>query len=170
MKITNIKTFDIKIYARNSKHHDEAQIIKLKRAIKKFGFSVPIIVDEDYVVIAGHGRLEAAKELKMTEIPCVVKTGLSESDKKAMRIADNKIAETKMYKSVLKSEMLELNEDNYELLETGFDEDELNALLKDDDILLDDDSTKVDKLGSILITCPHCKEKFSKKEANTGGK
>ena len=169
MKITNIKIDELKPYKRNAKSHDETQIKKLKRAIKEFGFSVPLIVDENKEIIAGHGRLIAATELKMTEVPCVIKSDLSESQKKAMRIADNKISEGKWYNSILKDELLALNDENYELLETGMDEDELNDLLKQDEPIAKDSNSEVDKLGKMLMTCPHCKKKFSKKDANTRG-
>jgi len=79
-------------YARNSRTHSPEQIAQLCGRISEFGFTNPVLIDETGVIIAGHGRVTAAQKLKMTEIPCVVLRGLSETQKRAYVIADNKLA------------------------------------------------------------------------------
>src|ERR1041385_5371399 len=77
---------------RNARTHPKRQIEQLVRSIQEFGFTNPILIDEAHVLIAGHGRLRAARELGLTEVPAITREGLSEAQKKALRLADNKIA------------------------------------------------------------------------------
>lgn len=94
--VSNIQTVDISElipYENNAKIHDKKQIEKLKESIKKFGFLTPVLIDKDKNIIAGHGRTKAAKELGLKELPCVCVEGLSEDEKRAYIIADNRLAE-----------------------------------------------------------------------------
>ena len=84
---------DIKPYKNNSKIHSKAQISKLQKSIKEFGFISPVLIDKDYNLIAGHGRIEAAKNNGMTEVPCVFVEGLTEAQRKAYILADNRLSE-----------------------------------------------------------------------------
>ena len=77
---------------RNARTHPKRQINQLVQSIREFGFTNPVLVDESVTLIAGHGRLRAAKELGLTEVPTITLEGLSEAQKKALRLADNKIA------------------------------------------------------------------------------
>jgi len=83
---------DLKPDPRNARTHPKRQIEQLCASIRSFGFTNPVLVDEDGVLIAGHGRLQAAKELGLASVPTIELLGLSEPQKKALRLADNKIA------------------------------------------------------------------------------
>ncbi len=92
LAITNIKTIDIKPYAKNPRKNDEA-VKYVAESIKEFGFKVPIVVDDDNIIVAGHTRWKAAKKLGIEECPCIVANDLTEEQIKAFRLADNKVAE-----------------------------------------------------------------------------
>lgn len=92
LAITNIKTIDIKPYAKNPRKNDEA-VKYVAESIKEFGFKVPIVVDDDNIIVAGHTRWKAAKKLGIEECPCIVASDLTEEQIKAFRLADNKVAE-----------------------------------------------------------------------------
>ena len=130
-KVPHIKTVDIgelTPYKSNTKAHPVEQIDKLCRSIKEFGFNQPIVCDMDKVVIAGHGRLEAAKSLGMSNVPAVF-VELDKSKAAAYRIADNKTAESDWLILELSGELGLLNDDGVDLSLTGFDADEIDALL-----------------------------------------
>ena len=127
-------------YINNARTHSAAQITKLRSSLREFGFVNPIIVDRDYSVIAGHGRLIAAKEEGFSEVPCVFVDYLTEAQKKAYIIADNRYAEDAGWDEELlrlEIESLQGMEFNVELL--GFDPAELNKLLTNDDDIQEDD-------------------------------
>lgn len=92
LQIVYRKVEDLIPYERNSRTHSEEQIEKVVASIKEFGWTNPILIDEEQGIIAGHGRLEAAKRLGMKEVPVLVLTGLTEAQKRAYIIADNKLA------------------------------------------------------------------------------
>ena len=83
----------LKPHARNARTHSKKQIGQIARSIRKFGFTNPILIDEEDRIIAGHGRVEAAKSLGMTRVPVLLLEGMSEADRKAYVIADNRLAE-----------------------------------------------------------------------------
>lgn len=118
-------------YARNSRVHDPKQVRAIARSIKAFGFNNPVLVDEKNVVIAGHGRLAAAKQLGLKEIPVVRLNHLSEKEKKAYIIADNRLAERASWdEKLLKLELQELSVDvDFDLALTGFETPETDLLL-----------------------------------------
>ena len=97
-------------YEKNSRTHSDEQIEKVIKSIKEFGWTNPILIDEEKGIIAGHGRLEAAKRLGMKEVPVIELTGLTEAQKRAYVIADNKLAlEAGWDEEMLKEEMAYLN-------------------------------------------------------------
>jgi len=119
MKIENLKITEIKPYDKNARKHPKAQIELLKKNIERFGFTTPCLIDTDNELIAGHGRLEAVKELGWIEVPCVRMENLTKDEVKALRIADNKLAEMAEWDMDLVLEELKgLNEVEKEL--TGF--------------------------------------------------
>jgi len=128
MEIKLIKIEQIKPYEKNAKQHPKIQIEKIKNSIKEFGFNVPLIIDKDNIIIAGHGRYIAAQELEMKELPCIQKSQLTKEQVKAFRIADNKIAESDWIDDFLKSELSDLKLNNYNLINTGFSNEELEKL------------------------------------------
>jgi site-specific DNA-methyltransferase (adenine-specific) len=117
-------------YINNSRKHSDEQVAQIAASIKEFGWTNPILVDGDNGLIAGHGRLLAARKLGMDKIPVIELAHLSENQKKALIIADNKLALNSDWdNNLLMIELSELNNDDYDLSVLGFDQDELNALL-----------------------------------------
>jgi len=116
-------------YVNNARTHSPEQILKLRSSLREFGFVNPIIIDKDFNVIAGHGRLMAAKEEGITEVPCVFADFLTEAQKKAYILADNRMAmDAGWDEELLKIEIEELQNLGYDLEYTGFDEKELADL------------------------------------------
>lgn len=137
------KTADLIPYARNSRTHSDEQVNQICSSIKEFGFTNPIIIDEDNGIIAGHGRVMAANKLKIKELPCVQVSGWSEAQKKAYVIADNKLALNAGWDmDMLKVEFQELQELDFDLDLTGFSSDELADLFPNEpeDGLTDEDA------------------------------
>ena len=120
---------DLIPYARNSRTHNEEQIAQIMASIKEFGFTNPILIGGDNVIIAGHGRLLAAQRLGLTEVPVIRLPDLTETQRKALVIADNKIALNAGWnEEMLALEMKELEESDFNLDILGFSEDDLKEL------------------------------------------
>ena len=119
-------------YVNNARTHSQEQVNKLRSSLREFGFINPIIIDRDYGVIAGHGRILAAKEEGITEVPCVFADHLTEAQKKAYIIADNRMAmDAGWDEELLRVEIEALQAENFDPLLTGFDEKELSKLFDD---------------------------------------
>lgn len=117
-------------YARNARTHSEEQVAQIAASIAEFGFVNPVLIGADDVVIAGHGRLLAARRLGMTDVPVVVLDHLTEAQRRALIIADNRIAENAGWdEQLLRAELATLREENFELDLLGFAETELGNLL-----------------------------------------
>ena len=143
---TKINIDEIKPYERNARIHSSKQIKQIMEAIKAFGFTNPLLIDDENNLIAGHGRLEAVKQLNiidfkdkpLKELPAIIITGLSEADKKALIIADNKIAENASWDyDLLQAEFQELEAINYDISNTGFSEEEFAEIF--DSLMLGDE-------------------------------
>ena len=127
-------------YANNARTHSAEQVNKLRSSLREFGFINPVIIDRDYGVIAGHGRILAAKEEGIQEIPCVFADHLTEAQKKAYIIADNRMAmDAGWDEELLRVEIEALQAEMFDLSLTGFDEKELSDLFKDDADVHEDD-------------------------------
>ena len=127
-------------YANNARTHSAEQINKLRSSLREFGFINPVIIDRDYGVIAGHGRILAAKEEGIREVPCVFADHLTEAQKKAYIIADNRMAmDAGWDEELLRVEIEALQAEAFDLSLTGFDEKELSDLFKDDADVREDD-------------------------------
>ena len=119
-------------YVNNARTHNAEQIMKLRSSLREFGFINPVIIDNEYNVIAGHGRIMAAKEENITEVPCVFADHLTEAQKKAYIIADNRMAlDAGWDEELLRVEIESLQADAFDLALTGFDEKELSKLFDD---------------------------------------
>ena len=131
-------------YVNNARTHSPEQITKLRSSLREFGFINPVIIDRDFNVIAGHGRILAAKEEGIKEVPCVFADHLTEAQKKAYIIADNRMAmDAGWDEGLLRVEIESLQEMAFDPLLTGFDEKELAALF-DDGIEAKEDDFDVD--------------------------
>lgn len=126
-------------YQNNARTHSPAQIQKLRSSLREFGFVNPVIIDRDYNVIAGHGRIAAAREEGISEVPCVFVDHLTEAQKKAYILADNRMAmDAGWDEELLRLELDALTEMGFDLGMTGFDEKELAALFPTEEATEDD--------------------------------
>ena len=127
-------------YVNNARTHSPEQITKLRSSLREFGFINPVIIDRDYSVIAGHGRIMAAKEEGIREVPCVFADHLTEAQKKAYIIADNRMAlDAGWDEELLRVEIESLQGMDFDPMLTGFDEKELATLFSTDDEASEDD-------------------------------
>ena len=127
-------------YANNARTHSPTQINKLRSSLREFGFINPVIIDRDFGIIAGHGRVLAAREEGIKEVPCVFADHLTEAQKKAYIIADNRMAmDAGWDEELLRVEIEALQEESFDLALTGFDEKEIKNLFIDDKEAEDDD-------------------------------
>ena len=116
-------------YAKNARTHSENQVNQIAASITEFGFTNPILVDGAKGIIAGHGRLMAAKKLGLNQVPVVILDHLSEAQKRAYIIADNKLAENAGWdEEILANELHDLKEENFDLDLIGFEDQELEKL------------------------------------------
>jgi DNA modification methylase len=119
-------------YARNSRTHSDAQVAQIAASIKEWGWTTPVLVDEAGGIIAGHGRVLAAQKLGIAEVPCMVAANWTQAQKRAYVIADNKLALNAGWDSdMLKVELGELQEIDFDVALIGFGDDELAMLLAD---------------------------------------
>jgi hypothetical protein len=132
MQIEFIKITELSVYEKNTRTHSAEQVEQLANSITEFGFTNPLLIDGERQIIAGHGRLLAAEKLAMVEVPCIVIDHLSEEQRKAYVIADNKLALNAGWdEELLKLELGALDDFGFDLTLVGFDKDELSGLFLD---------------------------------------
>ncbi|MBN2675618.1 MAG: ParB N-terminal domain-containing protein, partial [Alphaproteobacteria bacterium] len=132
LKVEEIAIGKISPYAKNAKNHPEKQVQQIASSIKQYGFNNPILIDENNEVIAGHGRLVAAKVIGLDTVPAIRLSHLSEAQKRAYRLADNKISENGGWnEDLLRLEISELETicDDLDINIIGFDDVELDVLM-----------------------------------------
>jgi ParB-like chromosome segregation protein Spo0J len=150
LKIVYKKVDELIPYAMNARTHSDDQITAIASSIKEFNWSNPILTDGDNGIIAGHGRLMAAKKLGMDKVPCIELKHLSPAQKRALVLADNKIAMNSGWDfEMLKLELAELGDDA-EL--TGFSQKELLDLLSPSDDALPEQEN-LDAVFEVAVTC-----------------
>ena len=179
MQIQEVEVSKLIPYAKNSRTHDDAQVAQLAASIKEFGWTNPILVDGDKGVIAGHGRLLAARKLGYDKVPVIELKHMTEAQKRAYVIADNKLALNAGWdNNFLALELQDLKDQDFDLTLLGFDDKELDALLSPEivDGLTDEDAvpdTPIEpktKLGDIYILGNHrlmCGDSTSIESAET---
>jgi site-specific DNA-methyltransferase (adenine-specific) len=129
MQIEQIEIESLLPYARNSRTHSDEQTAQIAASIKEFGFTNPVLIDNDNQIIAGHGRLMAARKLQLKEVPCIRLGYLTETQKKAYVIADNKLALNSGWdEEMLALEIAELKDEDFDIDLLGFTDDELAGL------------------------------------------
>ena len=127
-----VSVADLIPYARNSRTHSDVQVGKIAASIREFGFLNPVIVDGQNGIVAGHGRVLAAQKLGLASLPCIEAAHLTEAQKRAYIIADNRLALDAGWDSdLLKIELTDLQADGFNLELTGFNLDEIAAFLVD---------------------------------------
>ena len=149
MEIMNIKTELLVPYDKNTKKHDKTQISNVAESIKQYGFVQPIVIDKENVVVIGHCRLLAAKQLKMKEVPCVCVEDLTEEQVKALRIVDNKSNESEWDFDFLADELLEIDLSAFDFDFGIDDEEEETEIVEDEAPEVDEDAEPIAKLGDI---------------------
>lgn len=118
------KVADLVPYARNARKHNEEQIAKIARSIREFGWTNPVLITDDGMIVAGHGRIMAAQTIGIDEVPVVVAVGWSDAQRRAYVIADNKLAlEAGWDRETLALKFSELQALDFDLTLTGFDEE-----------------------------------------------
>jgi ParB-like chromosome segregation protein Spo0J len=144
-------------YSNNAKEHPEEQVKKIASSIKNYGWDQPIVVDGENEIIKGHGRLQAAELLGLSEVPVIRREDLTEAEAKASRIADNKTAESAWIDDVLETEIdILAQEDEIEMDSLGFDDDEIDDLLQPDDALpepAEEEALGLEAEYEVIIEC-----------------
>lgn len=130
MKIVNIKLEDLKPYEKNPRKNDKA-IDFVANSIKEFGFKVPLVIDKNNVIVAGHTRYQASKKLGLKEVPCLVADDLTDEQIKAFRIADNKTNDMAEWDDALLGDELKELVDSFDMTDFGFGEFEISMLTED---------------------------------------
>ena len=165
-KIEQWPTAKLLPYARNARTHSDQQVAQIAASIAEFGFTNPILSGSDGVIVAGHGRLAAAQKLGLDVVPVVVLDHLTPTQRRALVIADNRIAENAGWDdAMLRVELADLQSNDFDLALTGFDADELLEILAgeetstegntDDDAVPDVPETPVSRLGDVWICGKH---------------
>jgi ParB-like chromosome segregation protein Spo0J len=150
-------------YARNARTHSDAQIAQIAASMREWGVTMPVLVDEQGTMIAGHGRVLAARQLGYAELPVMVAAGWSDAQKRAYTIADNKLALNSEWDSeLLKIEIADLRDAGADLNLIGFNDDELAEISNGGqfDPGSIDDQSQLDQ--TVLIKCPSCGHEFQR--------
>ena len=145
LQIQTIKLADVRAYKNNPKLHNRAQVAKIRESIREFGFINPVLLDENLEIIAGHGRVAAAQDAGMTDVPAIILSHLTDAQKRAYRIADNKLTELGKWSiELLNLEFSELSnlDLDFNLEITGFETAEI-------DLILDGDGTSDPKADAV---------------------
>ena len=142
-------------YARNARTHSAEQVAQVAASIREFGFTNPILIDSDSGVIAGHARLEAARKLSLTEVPVIVLDHLTETQKRAYILVDNRLALNAGWDDeLLAAELATLREEEFDLNLLGFDDEELDRLRNELDSPLDADENTAPEVEENAISRP----------------
>ena len=170
LKITYQKTGDLVPYARNSRTHSEEQVGQIASSIREFGFTNPVLVDEENTIIAGHGRIMAAQKLGLGEVPTITLAGLSDTQRKAYIIADNRLALNAGWDDeMLALEMSDLREVDFDLSSLGFDGVAIEEILNPKEPVInqtipDSSAKEIDVDGmTMACACPRCGFEFDPK-------
>jgi ParB-like chromosome segregation protein Spo0J len=154
-------------YARNSRTHSDEQVAQIAASVREFGFTNPVLIDDQEGIIAGHGRVLAARKLQMTEVPCLRLSHLSEAQKRAYIIADNKLALNAGWdEELLQLELNDLHLEEFDMALLGFSAQELSlAMGFEDDLSAPESSAKEIDPDDYQMghTCPKCGFEFDAK-------
>ena len=167
--IEHVPTSDLIPYARNARTHSEQQVKQIAGSIQEFGFCNPVLIDTENGIIAGHGRVLAAQLLKLETVPCRRLSHLTDAQKRAYVLADNRIALSSGWdEEMLANELSDLHADEFDMALLGFDADELARLLEFENKQQDEEpessATEVDVDDfQMQAKCPRCQFEFDPK-------
>ena len=171
MQIVQRKIEDLIPYVNNSRTHSDEQVAQIAASIKEFGWTNPILVDGENGIIAGHGRVMAARKLKYKQVPTIELKDMTETQRKAYIIADNRLALNAGWDNeMLTIELNDLLADGFALEILGFDPTEMQTLINggpDFEPATEDEQGKLDELDPKWIACPHCGKEFDARQAWT---
>lgn len=140
----------LKDYQHNNKIHSEEQLEKLAEIFDNFGFDVPVVIDENFEIIKGHGRKYAAIKKGMEKIPAIIRDDLTDEQKRAARIADNKLSESEWDMEALKFEFESLKELGVDINLTGFDPSEVDVIIGlDEEFSFNSDGSVPDDIADV---------------------
>jgi ParB-like chromosome segregation protein Spo0J len=158
---------DLIPYARNPREHSPQQVSQIAASIREWGWTTAILCAEDGTIIAGHGRVMAAQQLGLTDVPVMVARGWSEAQRRAYVIADNQLTLAGSWdEDRLRNELGDLHGEQFAMGLLGFDADELERLMYAPDFEpgTEEDQGQLDQLAPKIVTCPHCGEEFDSRE------
>ena len=163
-QIVNRKVEDLIPYAKNSRTHSDAQVAQIAASVREFGWTNPVLIDGENGIIAGHGRVLAARKLGMDDVPCIELAGLTDTQRRAYIIADNKLALNGGWDDeLLAIELIDLNAAEFDMSLIGFDAAGLALAMglgADFEPGNEDDQGKLDEKAPII--CPACSHEFHK--------
>ena len=166
MKIEKLPTDTLIPYARNTRTHSEAQVAQIAGSIREFGFTNPVLIDAENGIIAGHGRVLAAQKLKLGTVPCIRLSHLTDTQRRAYIIADNKLALNAGWdEELLGLELADLREEGFDLELTGFDGAGIEAFLNppEPEASVPIDFPEADENIETEHQCPKCGYEWSGK-------
>jgi ParB family chromosome partitioning protein len=170
-KIEQVAVADLIPYASNSRTHSDAQVAQIAASIREFGWTNPILIDGEKGLIAGHGRLLAARKLGLENVPAIILDHLTKAQQRALVIADNQLALNAGWDmELLKIELKDLDMVKFDLTLTGFDIGELTAMFDEPTFEpgTEDDQGKLDELSPKMVQCPHCGQEYDLREHGQG--
>lgn len=154
MKVINVPLEQLIPYNNNSRTHSEQQILQIAASIKEFGFTNPVLIDNSNGIIAGHGRVAAARLLGIDKIPCIELPNLTKAQIKAYVIADNQIALNSGWDvNLLAIELEQLMEENFNLDLLGFDDKFINELLGDGETTKELENEEYCEIFNVIVKC-----------------
>ena len=170
MKIEQIPTADLIPYARNTRTHSPEQVAQIAGSIREFGFTNPVLIDAENGIIAGHGRVMAASKLGLAKVPCIRLAHLTETQKRAYIIADNKLALNAGWdEEMLGLELADLREADFDLNVLGFDNFAIENFLNPPEIepTSPEEFQEVDENIDTEHECPKCNYRWSGKSGGS---
>jgi ParB-like chromosome segregation protein Spo0J len=168
-RVERRKVADLIPYARNARTHSDEQVAQIAASIREWGWTTPVLIDEAGGIIAGHGRVMAARKLALTDVPVVVAAGWSDAQKRAYVLADNKLALNAGWDSAMLANELRGLE-GFDLSLIGFNSGELAAVFDVPNFApgTEDEQGKLDQLAPKIVQCPHCGQEYNLREHGQG--
>ena len=163
-KVERRPVADLIPYARNARTHSDAQVAQIAASIKEWGWTTPVLCDEDGGIIAGHGRVLAARKLGIADVPVMTAKGWTEAQKRAYVLADNQLALNAGWDmDLLKVELSELDDLDFDVELTGFSLAEIEQMMLDGNFApgTEDEQGKLDELSPMMVCCPSCGQRFN---------